>query len=158
MNKKNFEIGYAGTINAKIKRGDTIISEKQYHNQGRFTLFKFICDALAGNFNASLRPCKIKLFNESHPASPEIYYSTTALARTPAAGEASDGYSITYSFSIPAVYITSDEITEARLYGKNSSENDDYLASFLFNEGACSKPEGADSLLLIEWTLNISNK
>ena len=56
-------ISYAGKIKVSVERGNKTISTREYHNTGMPNLFKFLCNALAGNYLDNLRPVQIKLFN-----------------------------------------------------------------------------------------------
>jgi len=55
-------IKYSGQVNVKILSGNKVISEKTYHNSGRETLFRFLCNALSGHYIERQRPCQLKLF------------------------------------------------------------------------------------------------
>jgi hypothetical protein len=56
-------IDYSGKVAIKVVRGNKVITSRTYHNSGCPSLFKFLCNCLAGEFTHSLRPSKIKLFN-----------------------------------------------------------------------------------------------
>ena len=58
----NQSINYLGEITVKITHGSKTVSTKKYTNSGMPSLFKFLCNALAGTYTESLRPCQIKLF------------------------------------------------------------------------------------------------
>jgi len=58
--------GYQGKVKVSLCRGNQILSTKEYHNNGMPDLFKFLANALAGNYLSFLRPVKIKLFKFPH--------------------------------------------------------------------------------------------
>lgn len=55
-------IGYKGQVTVKLTNGKTTLKTTTYKNSGMISLFKFLCNCLAGNYTDTLRPCKIKFF------------------------------------------------------------------------------------------------
>lgn len=73
-------LGYQGKVCIKIMSGNKIISTKHLKNKGDITLFKFLCQALAGQFQPQMRPCKIKLydFQNTEIVTPDTFNFTDA--------------------------------------------------------------------------------
>jgi hypothetical protein len=61
-------IGYSGEVRIAVKRGKTTLSERTVHNSGRVRLFKFLANALAGDYNKSLSPRMVRLFGKDKAA------------------------------------------------------------------------------------------
>ena len=180
-NNINTNVSYSGKVTLKIKRGNKVLTSKTFHNSGTNKLFKFIADALAGNFNVDLRPTQIKLFGlqsdpDDLPATPKFTKNcsiSTYIIASPAvatAPVASGGYAITYHFSIPSSYITGDKIYKMALYPRKVSNIEtDMCAKFLF-----IKPDETNDtsfvwypqelavnidnyMLLVDWEMKIDN-
>lgn len=142
-------IGYQGKVTVSIKRGKTILAKKTYKNQGCYSMFKFIANALAGNFVSNNRPCKIRLFTSTTGTteadkydsklvvSPYILCNAASVGvavSNPQTGIISPYASITYTFMIPYTLITG-KAYRAALYGMNPSDTvNDRCAAFEFDE------------------------
>ena len=61
-------IGYSGEVRIAVRRGKTTLSERTVHNSGRVRLFKFLANALAGDYNKSLSPRMVRLFAKDKAA------------------------------------------------------------------------------------------
>lgn len=57
------QVSYSGQVKLSVQKGNKTLSTKTYHNAGTSKLFKFICEALAGNFRRGMLPSKIALFD-----------------------------------------------------------------------------------------------
>lgn len=68
------KLKYSGSINIKVKNGDQILLNRNFHNSGRWPLFKFFSECLAGNFvNAEkLRPKYLHIFGVQGDNVPNI--------------------------------------------------------------------------------------
>lgn len=133
--------GYQGKIVVKIQHGNKIIKTTQYHNKGMPSLFKFLCQALAGRYSDLSRPCKIKLFffpnaeGETsvtpenfdwytefnapvapRSASPFIQYETTPVLERQ---YNPDSYQVTFHFRIPFAMINDNIIHMVGFYPNN---------------------------------------
>ena len=176
-------IGYFGEVTVQLKNGKKTISKYTYHNNGKNPLFKFIAEALAGNFNVENRPCKLKLFSKTtneDPSNPVFstnthisQYIMYGLPPVPEIINSEDdtaGYKVTYHFVIPNSYIFSgyDKIYKLAIYpavtGSDPSQN--ICATFLFTNAAGTDwdPQAIRTgisnnyVLVIDWTMTISNK
>ena len=58
----NQDIKYTGQVTVTIKQKDKIISQQTYHNNGKYELFRFLCECIAGKYNSDLGPYYIRLF------------------------------------------------------------------------------------------------
>lgn len=86
-------IGYSGEVRIAVKHGKTTLSERIVHNSGRVRLFKFLANALAGDYNKSLSPRMVRLFTKSKAASSD---GTGVAADN---GEDNPGYENTWQFT-----------------------------------------------------------
>ena len=187
ISKKEDFIDYSGHVEVKLLRDRKIISSYKYHNNGRGKLFKFLCNALAGNYIERERPCQIRLFyyqnadianpdinvapsdfnwetlgdNDLTVASSFINYDTTpVLIRD----SENDKYKVVYHFRIPFTQICNSTIHIVGLYPINAISNrDDASAYYLFAEDNTWKPiDVPDSVgnfsIVIDWTLELENK
>ena len=150
-------IGYQGTINLSVKHGNRTIINKQYHNNGRYKLFKFIASCLAGNVGQQAKPVKIKLFDypseTQTPAnfswftdsryltevSPYILYDATPTIKLKHNVNITDGnndtdyYEVNFHFNIPFAYIAGAKIYAVGLYPNNAVDpKNDVYAYYLF--------------------------
>ena len=146
------QISYRGELTVKQLNGKSVTKVMNFHNTGRLSLFRFICEALAGNLNNTIRPCKIALFTKEKNDTEEKYdnestwkfddnlrvtnyviYSSTAIASKVSDNEAA----VTYTFRIPYSYINfkSDSLDTGKIYKaglypvKPSGENRKYTVN-----------------------------
>lgn len=153
-NNSEIELGYTGHVTVKLVSDDAILKQNTYHNAGRGNLFKFIAGALSGNYIRSLRPCNLRLFDSTgHSISPLVYQTATTVPIC-----TNDNGCVTLTFSIPGAYISGDSLSEARLYGADPKADSDYLANVSLSAEEEMPAKTGDSLLVIEWTMIISNK
>ena len=178
-------IGYKGNINVKVQRGNKIISNKNYHNTGNQSLFRFLCECLAGNYYDDLRPVKIKLFSGSNSEDISNPYSwitngTEGTVDTPVATplaltytnvaaieDITDNYkyTVSYEFKIPYTYINTS-VYKAAIYAGNENDKTKWSAIFGFlneDESGWDPIEitNADQqyyTLVLTWTMTISNQ
>lgn len=187
ISKKEDFIDYSGHVEVKLLRDRKVISSYKYHNKGRGKLFKFLCNALAGNYIERERPCQIKLFyyqkadttdtntkvlpnnfnweelgdNDLTAASTFINYDTA-----PVLIKDENNYKVTYHFRIPFTQICNSSIYIVGLYPINViSDKDDASAYYLFidTENNNWKPinikdSAGNFSLVIDWTLMLENK
>lgn len=154
--KQGLGINYEGVITVSLKSGNRTINKKHYHNRGHIGLFKFICEALAGNFNKDIRPSRIRCYNADVPATPYITYETTALSRK----GTDNSYSVTYTFKIPYAFVY-DKISSVKLFPTNSDLESDVCADFTFEEIIDITQEKfthGNYCIVLEWQMTISNK
>ena len=188
ISKKEDLIGYSGRVEVKLLRDRKLISSYKYHNKGRGKLFKFLCNALAGNYIERERPCQVKLFyckkadatdqnekvdpkafnwdapdNELTAASSFVSYDAAPVL---VKDDENDKYKITYHFRIPFTKICNKVIHIVGLYPANViSDKEDASAYYLFadaKENAWKPiivPDLAGNFsLVIDWTLELENK
>lgn len=106
-------------------------------NTGCKPLFRFIAEALRGEFRADLRPCKIRLFGISHaseheqdiyndPAtwqfsedlavSPCVYHNSADIINESQSADNPEYVEASYTFKIPSNVISADKIYKIALY------------------------------------------
>lgn len=176
-------INYSGQVVVKILSGNKVISKHTYHNNGRETLYKFLCNALAGNYIERQRPCCIKLFKyasafgeNNKPSNfiwDEAFDNTDApksitpfkdydvvpvISRIELDDYAT--YKTTYHFRIPFTLISDKVIHMIGLYPKNTINDKNASAYYLFtnDDGTEWQPiEIADNAgnfsIVIDWIL-----
>ena len=154
-------VNYLGEVTVKLTRGDKVIKSKKYSNSGMPGLFKFICNALAGNFSEVAHPCQIKLFNylraddildeDATPSNfnwetahstnnirgctPYILYDTTPKVKRETGTTDKDYYTTTYHFRVPFSLISESRIHAVGIYPANVvSDGTDAYAYYLFTE------------------------
>lgn len=179
------QIGYQGSINLNIANGKRTLLTKKYHNSGRYKLFKFLANCLAGNFAEPLRPVKVRLYylpnatldehdpefiaadefnfetqnNKLIAASPFIVYDAT-----PVIDETNENnVKITLHYSIPFAYISKEKIHIIALYSSNSSGTNEASAYYVLKDNDGWDPLDltdivGDYSIIFNWELAISNK
>lgn len=180
-------LNYSGQLVVKILSGNKVISTQTYHNNGRETLFKFLCNALAGNYIERQRPCQIKLFSYSSAlktnSTPSDFNWETAfedesaptgitpfrdydivpvISKTQLDNYAT--YKTTYHFRIPFTLISGTTIHMAGLYPKNTIYDKNASAYYLFtnDDGTEWQPieitdNAGNFSLVIDWILTFHN-
>lgn len=158
---------YSGEVTVSVMRGSSVISKQKHHNDGGEALWKFVANALAGNFDHGSRPSRIQLYSDkelSVPASERILTdtaATTAKITDKQSGE-TIGWSATLYFRIPYARIFSPEVAGMKLYGRLSADagqDSEVCALHTLEEPI----EGIDPTtsknysLVIEWKLQITN-
>jgi hypothetical protein len=183
-NNQASSLAYQGKVQFQILHGNKVISTKNYSNNGLPDLFKYISYALAGTYHSTLRPCKIALFhydpqngqykkpadfnwtealanNVLSEASPYIVYDAAPVIKATAAG-----YATVFRFKIPFNWLYSKNFNVIGLFTENNSNCAYYLCTA---DGEDGKKEWAYPLadikdivgnysLIIEWTMEVSNK
>lgn len=175
-------LAYQGKVTFQVMRGNKIINTKKYLNSGLPDLFRYIGHALAGTVYSALRPCKIALFNCNTggvldpanfnwdtaqnrglltPISPYVVYDATPVVLSTATG-----YSTTFRFKVPFNWLYSKDFNVLGLFTENNTACAYYL--FTKDDGTGKKVwdtpgEELDDIttnysLVIEWTMEISNK
>lgn len=209
VSSKVNSIGYQGHIKVSVLKKDKLISTRKFNNSGRYPLFQFITDCLAGNYkNAEIhRPYCLALFTiggetdnlESDSlkwseikdniktsdnkigyyaqSKNKVTYGDLFLKTVPKV-EVKSGIignaSITYTFNIPFSHIYTESKTGINLvclYDRENRRNYDNPSAFFFvmNDDGTRVTSLVDTELLtdnsavnynliIEWTLDISNK
>ena len=68
-------IGYEGRVTISQMYGKTKLNEWTIKNTGCKPLFRFIAEALCGEFRTDLRPCTIRLFGIRNNISEQDIYN-----------------------------------------------------------------------------------
>lgn len=150
-------LGYQGHVQLQLVRGNKVLSTKQYHNNGMPKLWEFLAACLAGDRAEQLRPTTIKLFNYKAAdtvspttfnwseafssfnmieATPFVTYSA-APVKAPDDPSTTTKWTVTLHFTIPASYISQEEIHVIGLYPTNASNNETNAAAYYI----CAKEE-----------------
>ena len=150
-------LDYLGTVSIKFMKGDSLLKTKTYTNSGMPNLFKFICNALAGNYIPANAPCQIKLyrllsaedsdtsegilpvkfnwnthFEELDAATPYILYDTTPKVKA-INEDGNNHYATSYHFRVPFTLISEEIIHAVGFYPSNViSPEDEVCAYYLF--------------------------
>ena len=174
-------LAYQGKVKCQITSGNKIISTKYYSNSGLPDLFKYISYALTGTFYSALRPCKVALFdcntkgtyadpaaftwksaiddNALDEVSPYVVYDATPIVTA-----SSESCSTTFRFKIPFNWLYKKTFNVIGLFTENNSPCAYYLCTE--DGGNGKKIWAGDPLedvtgnysLIIEWTMEVSNK
>jgi hypothetical protein len=174
-------LSYQGKVKCQIMHGNKIISTKNYSNNGLPDLFKYISHAIAGTYYSALRPCKIALFScatTGHYADPTSFnweeaFKNKALVEAspyvvydaaPIVVATNTGCSTVFRFKIPFNWLYRKTFNVIGFFTENNSA----CAYYLFTkEGSNStkewEPQELDDVtgnysLIIEWTMEVSNK
>lgn len=170
-------LGYQGKLCIKIMSGNKVISTEYLKNKGDSTLFKFLCQALAGNFYTHMRPCKIKLydfqntetvlpsefnFTDAEKVTPYLYEASPYVVydSTPAVNPGSDSCTTTFKFKIPYHWLFSKRYNVIQLVTDTNQSCAYYLCTDTngnWNTKELTEATGNFSLV-VEWTLEVSNK
>lgn len=178
-------LSYQGKVKVQIACGNKIISTKNYNNSGLPILFKFLSYVLAGHYYSHLRPCKLAIFkcvdtgdnkvapvnfnwetvkeqNKLYTVSPYVVYDAT-----PTVLATANGYATTFRFKIPYNWLYLKSFNTMGLF----TENNEVCAYYLFKkeEGTGDSKQivwdtqnledaVGNYSLIIEWTMEISNK
>lgn len=176
---------YQGKVLFQVLHGNKVISTKQYSNNGLPDLFKFIGFALAGSYYASLRPCKVALYDCITTGDPygdptkfdwndylghgalEIISPYVVYDATPVVKATKDGYSTTFRFKIPFNWLYKKTFNTLGLFNADNVA----CAYYLFTKEQATEDtvtkiwenqilddQTGDYSIVIEWTLTISNK
>lgn len=173
---------YQGKVKIQVARGTKILSSKTYTNNGLPNLFKYISHALAGSYYPSLRPCKIKVLKYDRVGSdaktpttfmwetdkqdlveisPYIAYDATPIVKTTV-----NSYATVFRFKIPFDWLFARTFNIIGLYSEANGE----CAYFLFTKPDAETEglvvwdtqnlgdETGNDSLIIEWTMEVSNK
>ena len=177
-------LAYQGKVKVQILHGDKVVSTKNYTNNGLKPLFKYISHTLAGNYYSDLRPCKIALYNclktgigETYEspnnfnweevkdktgdlvqASPYVVYDATPIVK-----ENQDSYSTTFRFKIPFYWLYLKTFNTIGLYTEGGEACAYYLFVKTENDTKKWDTQILDNVtgnysLIIEWTMEVSNK
>lgn len=182
---QNNSISYQGKVKLQLLHGTKVISTHNYLNKGLPDLFKYISNALAGISYTTLRPCKVALFycaTETgaymNPAtfvwedayknslltevSPYIVYDAS-----PVISAAGEGYATTFRFKIPASWLYKKAFNVIGLFSENNTSCAYYLCTKPKSDGVEwdttdltqeLKDVTGNYSLIIEWTMEVSNK
>lgn len=174
-------LSYQGKVKFQILHGNKIISTKHYSNNGLPDLFKYLSYALAGVQYSALRPCKVAIFQCSTKdayADPTAFNWNTAVEdkalaevspyvvydATPVVASTTKGSSTTFRFKIPFNWLYRKTFNTLGLFTENNAPCAYYLFTKENSDG--SKKWDTQELddiagnysLIIEWTMEISNK
>ena len=173
-------LAYQGKVKFQILHGDKVISTKTYSNNGLPELFKYLSYALAGVQYSALRPCKVAVFlcsMQDDFSEPTGFNWNTAIEKkalaevspyvvydaTPIVASTTKGSSTTFRFKIPFNWLYRKTFNVLGLFTETNAP----CAYFLFTEDSNGKknwaPQSLEDVtgnysLIIEWTMEISNK
>ena len=174
-------LAYQGKVKLQVLHGNKVISTRNYLNKGLPDLFKYISHALAGVSYNALRPCKVALFyctengqyespttfdwNEALrnkallEVSPYVVYDAAPVV-TIAAG---DGYSTTFRFKIPFNWLYKKSFNVIGLFTENNTSCAYYLCTKQVDDNLVWETQDLKDVtgnysLIIEWTMEVSNK
>lgn len=180
------KIEYQGKLCVKVMCGNKVVSTKSFTNTGLDNLFKFLAHSLAGSFYPDLRPCKIKLYNflgaygeasespdafkfdttsnQLEEASPYVMYDATPIVSK---DSTSGNYKTTFRFKIPSTWLFNSKYNVVGLF----SATNDPCAYYKFTtektvntktentwDNQSTEEIKGNFSLIIEWTMEISNK
>lgn len=180
-------LAYQGRVKFQILHGKTVVSTKQFSNNGLPDLFKYLSHALTGVYYSSLRPCKIALYeypiradtddpnnfnwqsaienNILVAASPYVPYDATPVV-TASTSDGITTYSTTFRFKIPFNWLYRKTFNVIGLFTEDTSACAYYLFTKDSANGDGKKEWDTQELddivgnfsLVVDWTMEISNK
>ena len=144
---------YQGSVKVTVKKGNKIISSKNYHNAGGIPLFNFLNSCIAGKYQEKDRPKNIMLFyndvtysqsNNTINSSSTPCSSFIALNRV---GISDDRKGVVLHFTIPCAFVTAKNDGKVNQIGLYSAANsletskEDFSACWNFLNSAGSEWE-----------------
>lgn len=157
---------YTGKIKIKYISKNKIVKSYRAHNQGQLSLFKFICDCLVGQYDDDNSPKYIQIFNSTtkEPEFSKNYCVTTAAIRHNSAVSLvvnNVEAKALIKFLIPGGSLKSSTNFRGNvlaLYNKNNYDDvSNPMAYVVLEESESIGAIEADTNILIEWSLSISN-
>jgi hypothetical protein len=160
--KTSESLGYAGSVQVQLIRGNKVIKTINTKNSGRLALFSFLANALIGRLEPAGAPRFIILgFTEGDDSVGQqistnaIPYSSVSLETSTVEGEVSA--SAVFKFLIPFSTVSAgNQINLIRLYSQNSVSWSNHIASFKI-DGSPIVSDGKSNIL-ITWTMKLSNQ
>lgn len=163
----NNTLGYTGIVTlSQYTRNKKIIVARK-HNQGGNSLFNFIADSLAGDFDIARleRPTKILPLKISENASGEKEIQKASntnfiqLLTNPEKVPSVSSGIVRYSFIIPSDVLTDSDFNAIGLYAASATEADfENYAAICTIDDIDRNNISISSMLVVDWELIITNK